>query len=209
MASNLMGYSNAAAVYANWTHLPDKAFRALGQMALISSDPAEDSPPGWRPHYWGGWAMLATASGKTVPPDCARGCGTGGCPACNPAQQTVKRVVRELIKAGAIEQVRGACRGVQAEYALNVHRHAPMGSLSDTQSGSLTDTQPGSLSDTPNRTVNNTYTTTSSLVSTSPAPVDNNPAETISCPGCGWQAWEGHLPGCQTESRQRTKEPAA
>jgi hypothetical protein len=120
-----MGYANTAAVFTSWTDLPDKAFRVLGQMALICSDPTAESPPGWRPHYWAGWGQLARAAGKRVPPECERRCGTGGCAGCNAAQQTVKRAVRDLIEAGAIEVVRGACRGRQAEYALNVHNRQP------------------------------------------------------------------------------------
>ena len=52
-----MGAAHVSAVYAQWSHLPDRPFRLLAYMALI----AKDATP--EPAYWGGRDGLCIALG--------------------------------------------------------------------------------------------------------------------------------------------------
>lgn len=95
-----LGAGNVAGAFDSWSHLPDRAFRALAYMALVSLD--RDDPP----RYWGGRGALAKALGLA---DDEAG------------HRAVKRAVAQLVRAGAIKHDGPpAAGGRRAEYVLNV-----------------------------------------------------------------------------------------
>lgn len=93
-----MGASHIAAVYANWSHLPDPAFRMLVYMALVPKDETS------RPTFWRGRDALAEM-------------GLGR-PADKAGQQAVKRALKVLLDAGAIERTLTGYRGKNSEYRI-------------------------------------------------------------------------------------------
>jgi hypothetical protein len=108
-----MGAGNVSLVLTRWSrHLGDRPFRVLVQMALTGMDGADP------PLYWGGWALLATAAGVSVPPGCDR---CSGCPKCASAQRVTRRAIAGLVSAGAIRPVVRPRKGHNAEYQLLIH----------------------------------------------------------------------------------------
>jgi hypothetical protein len=100
-------------------------------MALIVKDSTK------KPTYWGGRDAMAQALG--MPPG-------------EPAYQSVKRAVRQIVAAGAAEIAIHGHAGKRTEYVLTltgkgVTERPARGSLNDPHSGSPTDPQRGSLSD--------------------------------------------------------------
>lgn len=131
----MMGARLVAQVFTHWTHLPDRPFRVLVRMAHIAKDTNA------KPIYWAGRNDLAEALGL-VPGEAA--------------YQAVKRAVRQIVKAGAVEIEYLGHATKRTEYRLTLDRmppkkgvtqSTPRGSLSDPQKGSVDDPHRGSLSD--------------------------------------------------------------
>ena len=131
----MMGARLVAQVFTHWTHLPDRPFRVLVRMAHI----AKDTNP--VPIYWAGRDDLAFALG--LPPG-------------ESAYQAVKRAVRQIVKAGAVEIEYLGHATKRTEYRLTLDKmppkkgvttSTPRGSVSDPQKGSVDDPHRGSLSD--------------------------------------------------------------
>ena len=134
-AGPMMGARLVAQVFTHWTHLPDRPFRILVRMAHV----AKDTNP--TPTYWGGRNDLAEALG--LPPGEA-------------AYQSVKRAVRHIVRAGAVEIAYLGHATKRTEYRLTLDRmprekgvteRTPRGSVSDPLRGSVGDPHRGSLSD--------------------------------------------------------------
>jgi hypothetical protein len=149
----MMGAQLVARVYRAWGHLPNRPFRLLLHIALTIKDHTPE------PTYWGGREAMADALG--LPPE-------------EPlSHQSVKRTVRVLVEAGALERVLYGHAGARSEYRLHfpewgsdsdpqkvIHRGSPTdphrgsprtphrGSLSDEKGGQKL-TNRGSLSDPP------------------------------------------------------------
>lgn len=210
-----MGAGNVVIVLNRWSRsLNDKPFRVLVAMALTSKD--DDAAP----RYWGGWAPLARAAGAVFPDACER---CRGCADCQAAQRVAYRALDALTKAGLVTQLSRARKGWNAEYQLNigdqnslpvVHRYGS--GPKDCRTLSVRQTHDAERQADARRSASEMPDaqrhakeeaggvtgieagTTSALVPTSPAPVDNDQAESISCPSCHWQLWEGHAPDCRT-----------
>lgn len=88
-----MGAENVSRVFTYWTHLPDRAFRALSYMALVSID--QDMPP----RYFGGYLALARILGREVSADPVTDAERR---ARKAAMESVRVVVRTLLGACAI-----------------------------------------------------------------------------------------------------------
>jgi len=225
-----VGAGNAIVVTTLWSqYLNDRPFRALVYMALVSLDDAAD------PRYWAGWQPLAHACGSPAPRDCETGTahtdGERECKECAASQRVVRRAVAGLVAAGAVTLIRRPRKGVNAEYSLRLtavpdgtkkcqaygsgpksRRTLSVLQTSDAERPTDVGRSASTLQDAERPTEEyqeeNSGTqpgTTSALVPTSPAPVDdappaapNDPAELISCPSCRWLLWEGHAPDCQT-----------
>ena len=130
-----MGARLVTQVFTHWTHLPDRPFRLLVRMAHIAKDTHAE------PTYWAGRNDLAEALG--LPPG-------------EPAYQAVKRAVRQIVKAGAVEVAYLGHATKRTEYRLTLDRmppkkgvtqRTPRGSVSDPLRGSVNDPHRGSLSD--------------------------------------------------------------
>ena len=193
-----MGAANVKAVYAHWRHLPDRAFRALVYMALVSLDRECDGQPAQL--FWEGRDALAFClDAMPVDPTPTER---------RTAYKVVDRAIAGLSGAGAIDLVRRAGVGRNAEYALR------LASVPVDISGSMTGEDPahrgakdpahrGPEEDRGGQRKNTKEN--QALAATSPAPVDdapaatpNDPHEAISCPSCRWLLWEGHAPDCRT-----------
>ena len=131
----MMGARLVAQAFTHWTHLPDRPFRVLVRMALVAKDTNAS------PTYWGGRDDLADALG--LPPSEA-------------AYQAVKRAVRQIVSAGAVEIAYLGHATKRTEYRLTldtmprqkgVAQSTPRGSVSDPLRGSVDDPHRGSLSD--------------------------------------------------------------
>lgn len=111
-----MGATNVALVFTRWAHLPDKAFRALGYMALVALD--QDTEP----RYWGGWEGLAEAIGRTPPAEPA---DSDTSPRAEEYRrmrrndfEAVKTAMRQVFKAGAAAVEKPSGPGRPATYRL-------------------------------------------------------------------------------------------
>ena len=116
-----MGAGNAALVLSRWGNaLAGIPFRVAMQMALSTVD--RDAAP----HYWGGWAKLADAAGKTYPAECAPHDGISGCrgcQGCRAARRCVDRALKSLQDAGFCSLASRPKPRRNAEYALNLWGH--------------------------------------------------------------------------------------
>lgn len=125
-----MGARLVAATYAYWSHLPDRPFRALVYMALVSRD--DDK----HPLFFGGRGSIAVALG-------GRDDESG--------RQSVKRCMRALVEAGAVTRHYTGHAGKRSEYRINVKKgpvDIPVDGVdSPGERGSVDDPQRGSLSD--------------------------------------------------------------
>lgn len=101
----MMGAQLVSRVYTSWTHLPDRPFRLLAYMALVTKDTNAD------PTYWGGREALAEAMGMT--------------PGTESSRQMIKRAVRDLIDSGAIERAYIGHAGKRTEYRLTLTPRKP------------------------------------------------------------------------------------
>lgn len=94
-----MGAAHVASVYMNWSHLPDRPFRALVFMALQAKDSHRE------PQFWGGRDALAECLG--LDPD------------SEPDRHKVKRAVKVLTDAGALEVAYFGHAGKRTNYRIN------------------------------------------------------------------------------------------
>ena len=98
----MMGAQLVSRVYTSWTHLPDRPFRLLAYMALIAHDSHK------QPTFWGGRDDMCDALGMAE---------------YTPSQYAmVKRAVRHLVTAGAIERAYIGHHGKRTEYRLLVQK---------------------------------------------------------------------------------------
>lgn len=115
-----MGASNVKAAYVLWGRLPDRAFRLLTYMALVSLDGDGESTKARR--YFAGRADLAAALGRAVPdePDEADQSPPAltARRARHAAFEAVRGALAELRRVGAIREVRRGGFRFQSEYEL-------------------------------------------------------------------------------------------
>ena len=102
-----MGYRNVHRAILAWPHLDHRAGRTLLVMANVARDRtgAHGEPAGV---YWGGHDLLAKSLGM---------CDWDQDPSPN-ALREVRRVLAELVQAGAIKPVNKPRPGERAEYQL-------------------------------------------------------------------------------------------
>lgn len=113
-----MGYQNANAIYANWSHLGHAPFRLLVFMGLHSRD---DGDP---PVFFEGRDAAAVALGRMPPPPPDP---WDESPAAEKVRQlrrthyeAVKQNTQILVKAGAVTLVAPARPKVPATYAVHI-----------------------------------------------------------------------------------------
>lgn len=102
-------------VYVQWSGMPDRPFRCLVYMALVSLD------TGRPPRYFGGYPALARALGRDTP-DTAPG-DSGDVESqrrWRADMEAVRNAVRQLVAAGAIVCDRAEAPGRGPEYALRL-----------------------------------------------------------------------------------------
>lgn len=126
-----MGIENVKLVYARWTHLPDRAFRVLCFMAMVSMD--NDNPP----TFWGGREQLAFALGRMVPEEPAASDYSARAETNRKARtadfQAVKVALAALTKAGVAVLENRPRPGQNAVYSL--HLGGLMGKAQPTEQG--------------------------------------------------------------------------
>lgn len=102
-----MGWRNARLAMTTWSHLDHRAARCLLVMALTARDkPGAHGEPA--AVYWGGHDLLAKALGMT---------DWDAEPAPN-ALREVRRVLAQLVEAGAVKPLNHPRPGQRAEYLL-------------------------------------------------------------------------------------------
>lgn len=126
-----MGAGNVKLAYAHWADLPDKAFRVLVYMALVSRD--QDDPP----TFYAGREALALALGRIV-----REASDETAAERNAAFKAVREVTRVLVRRGTVRVLKPAAPGRNTVYALNLDRITGHGqrapSMASTGHGSRT-----------------------------------------------------------------------
>lgn len=126
-----MGIENVKLVYGQWTHLPDRAFRLLVFMAMVSMD--NDRPP----TFWGGREQLAYALGRMTPDEPAPTDMSARAESYRKARaadfQAVKVALNALTKAGVAVLENRPRPGKNAIYSL--HLGALMGKAQPTEQG--------------------------------------------------------------------------
>lgn len=145
-----MGASNVMAAYLRWSHLPDRAFRALVYMALVSMD--TDA----RPRYYAGReALIVNGLGRQLPPMPAPSDMSARAIEFRKVRaadyQAAKVVISQLVKAGAIVLDTAPARKRSAEYVLTLD--VATGYVSPTQQGT-SDVPTGYVSPTERGTSN-------------------------------------------------------
>jgi len=122
-----MGLGNVKLAYARWVHLPDRSFRLLVFMALVSMD--EDTPP----QYWGGREKLAYALGRRTPDEPARTDSSMRAIESRKTRaadfQAVKESMRPLTNTGAVILETPATQGRNAVYSLALLAEPSRGNL--------------------------------------------------------------------------------
>lgn len=133
-----MGAGNAQLAYVVWGHLSDLEIRLLAFMALTSLDQSTPSQPSRM--YFGGREHLAIGLGRPMP-------GDDDPKGQKAVREAVRRVVKSLVDAGAIERTTHAREGRRQAYRLHLERRAGATSsvalLDHTQCGPETHTQHG------------------------------------------------------------------
>lgn len=104
-----MGAANVSAVYTMYAHLPHRAHRLLVYMALVSLDNDSEDRPARR--FFGGQDAMVEAL------NLARDTPTR----VRTAQRTVRAVLSELERAGAIERRSHGRNGRRSEYTLRLN----------------------------------------------------------------------------------------
>lgn len=126
-----MGAGNVALVYTRWLHLPDRPFRLLAYMALVTLD--DDDPP----RYWAGREPLAAALGRIVPDEPDPADRTPRAEEFRRMRtadfQAVKNALRPLFEAGAV--VVDASPGPRRNAVYRLALGGPMGKASPTEQG--------------------------------------------------------------------------
>lgn len=109
-----MGAGNVSLAYICWAKLPDRAFRLLTYMALVSMD--TDRPP----RFWGGYPALARAVGRNTP-DVLGGNATDAEKKARTADFEAVRIgMRVLLKNEAIALDEAPAPGRNPVYRLNL-----------------------------------------------------------------------------------------
>ena len=162
-----MGSHNVQLCYGRWGHLPDRPFRLLAFMALISMD--EDDPP----LFWQGREAMCIALGRMLPTAPAP---TDTSPRAEQFRkqrradfEAVKNAMRALFTVGVVEVHKECGPGQPTVYRLMLH--AATGKAEPVERGRL------SLPPTSKEPQEPQENTTSTQVGTSPAAVENNAAE--------------------------------
>lgn len=119
----MMGAQLVNRVYIFWSDLPDRPHRLLAHMALV----VKDATPS--PTYWGGREAMCQALGLETESESSH--------------QMVKRALRKLADAGAIERVLTGYAGKRSEYRLTLER----GNSGDPLRGNSDDPRRGNRSD--------------------------------------------------------------
>lgn len=132
-----MGAGNVSLAYICWAKLPDRAFRLLAYMALVSMD--TDNPP----KFWGGHSALARALGRNTPDALPINATEAESKAWRADMEAVRAAVKALFQNGAISLDQESAPGQNARYAL----HLALGTRSNT---------PGSAWQTPQEFPGNT-----------------------------------------------------
>jgi hypothetical protein len=126
-----MGIENVKLVYACWTHLPDRAFRLLVFMAMVSMD------NGKPPTFWGGREQLSFALGRMTPEEPAPTDRSVRAETYRKARaadfQAVKVALAALTKAGVAVLENRPQPGRNAIYTL--HLGSLMGKAQPTEQG--------------------------------------------------------------------------
>lgn len=173
-----MGSANVGLAYARWGHLPDRPFRLLAFMALVSLD--EDDPP----MFYKGREAMAVALGRILPPAPAPTDFSDRAEQFRKARradfEAVKNALRPLTKIGVVVCERESGPGQVAVYSLRLH--APTGKASPVEQGRpglstgkvspVEQGRPG-LPPSPIEPQEPKVSPTSSQVVTSPAAVEN------------------------------------
>lgn len=102
-----MGARLVSLALARWSHVSDRAFRALIRMANTALDEANNGTPGGV--YFGGHDLLAMTMRRE----------NGG--STDSAVRTARRAVAELVAEGVIERVNRARSGEKQVYRLCLH----------------------------------------------------------------------------------------
>lgn len=108
-----VGATNVSLVYLGWSHLPDRPFRLLAYMALVSLD--TDVPP----RYFGGYPALARALGRNTPDAFDRHSATDSQRRAFKADmEAVRNALSPLLAASAVIVDRPEAPGRGPEFAL-------------------------------------------------------------------------------------------
>jgi hypothetical protein len=128
-----MGATNVQTVYARWGHLPDRAFRLLAYMALVTMD--SDTLP----KFWQGRESMAVALGRMTPEEPADSDVSERAESFRKARsadfQAVKIALQVLTRCGVVVVDKSARRGRNATYLL--HLTASMGKDQPTELGRI------------------------------------------------------------------------
>lgn len=111
-----MGSQNVRTVYARWAHLPDRSFRLLIFMALVTMDDDTEML------FWGGRETMALSLGRIVAEKPARDDLSARADADRRTRaadfQAVKESLSRLIKAGVVAVQKAESPGRPAVYKL-------------------------------------------------------------------------------------------
>jgi hypothetical protein len=111
----MMGAQLVALTYAHWKHLPDRPFRLLTYMALVTKDTNA------APTFYGGRTAMAEALGL---PDTDAS-----------SKRMVSRAIAVLVDAGAVKRVYMGHAGKRSEYLLTLSRFPKKDDSTVTQQG--------------------------------------------------------------------------
>lgn len=114
-----MGAGNVSLVYLRWASLPDRPFRLLAYMALVSMD--TDCPP----RFWGGYPSLARALGRNTPDDTPKNPTDGERKARNADFEAVRLGMKVLLESGPVSILVPKAPGRSAVYALDLGFNTP------------------------------------------------------------------------------------
>jgi hypothetical protein len=116
-----MGATNVSLAYLRWAQLPDRPFRLLTFMSLISLD--TDMPP----RFWGGYPSLARALGRKTPDHPQPDATAAQKKARNADFEAVRIGMKVLTDESAITILVPGAPGRNPIYGLNLVPNAPGG----------------------------------------------------------------------------------
>ena len=115
----LMGAGNVSLVYLRWARLPDRPFRLLAYMALVSMD--TDMPP----RFWGGYPSLARALGRNTPDEVSKNASEAEKKARNADFEAVRLGMKVLLGSGPVSVLVAGAPGRSTVYALDLGFNTP------------------------------------------------------------------------------------